>query len=139
MRRNRRAINLTMKIPQLSLLALALVIPVLALLRLSETLDYRLVGSYVFLVSLIGFLACFRDKRKAEGGTWRTPEATLHFIELAGGWAGSFAAQRHYRHKTSKTSYQVMFWLIVLLHQLIALDFILDWRFLSQLVQAAPG
>ena len=53
---------------------------------------------------------------------WRTPETTLHLFELAGGWPGALLAQQAFRHKTRKPSYQVAFWLIVVLHQALWID-----------------
>lgn len=53
------------------------------------------------------------DKRAAKNGRWRTPEKTLHLLSLAGGWPGALVGQRQFRHKTSKTSFQVIFWLTV--------------------------
>ena len=37
-------------------------------------------------------------------------------MELLGGWAGGWLGQRVWRHKTQKTSYRVVFWLIGVLH-----------------------
>ncbi len=56
------------------------------------------------------------DKSAAQAGKGRTSEANLHFFELAGGWPGALFAQYLYRHKYRKLSYQITFWLIVLLH-----------------------
>lgn len=56
------------------------------------------------------------DKRSAEKGEWRTPEWKLHLLEMLGGYLGSFAAQRFCRHKIKKVSYQITFWIIVLVH-----------------------
>ena len=42
--------------------------------------------------------------------------------------------QRAFRHKTAKVSYQIVFRLIVLIHQLVAIDFLLDWRFSRDLL-----
>jgi uncharacterized membrane protein YsdA (DUF1294 family)/cold shock CspA family protein len=68
---------------------------------------------------------CYRsDKLRAESGQWRIPEAHLHFVELLGGWPGAFLAQRKFRHKTRKVSFQFIFILIVVLHQLVAVDVI---------------
>lgn len=53
------------------------------------------------------------DKASAVQGNWRIPEATLHLLELGGGWPGALLAQTYYRHKTAKASYQTAFWLIV--------------------------
>lgn len=66
--------------------------------------------------SAITFAAYFIDKRAARLNRRRTPEATLHSLELLGGWPGALIAQRLLRHKTAKVRYQVVFWLIGALH-----------------------
>lgn len=66
--------------------------------------------------STIAFLMYARDKLRAIQGNWRIPESSLHLVEAAGGWPGAYIAQQMMRHKTVKTSYQLIFWLIVLLH-----------------------
>ena len=67
-------------------------------------------------VSLVTFIAYGLDKRAAKRGRSRIPEAWLHGLELLGGWPGAFVGQRLFRHKTRKTSYQIVFWLIGALH-----------------------
>lgn len=74
------------------------------------------------LVSVVTFCLYWSDKRKAQNDSWRTPEKILHAMELAGGWPGALVAQQVFRHKTRKVSYQVVFWLIVLLHQVFWID-----------------
>ncbi|RON10168.1 hypothetical protein BK659_08775 [Pseudomonas brassicacearum] len=74
------------------------------------------------VVSLLTFLLYWSDKRKARADSWRTPENVLHAIELAGGWPGALLAQQVFRHKTRKVSYQLVFWIIVLLHQVFWID-----------------
>ena len=74
------------------------------------------------VVSVIAFLMYWSDKRKAQTEGRRTPENILHAVELAGGWPGALIAQQVFRHKTRKLSYQVLFWVIVLLHQVFWLD-----------------
>ena len=74
------------------------------------------------LVSVVTFCLYWSDKRKAQSDSWRTPEKILHAMELAGGWPGALVAQQVFRHKTRKVSYQVVFWLIVLLHQVFWID-----------------
>jgi len=109
-------------------LAHLLVIPGYALSRLSPHVDWRvLVGTPVAL-SAFAFFVYRSDKRSAEAGEWRVSEATLHVIALIGGWPGAFLAQRAFRHKTSKASFQFVFWFVVLIHQFIAVDSLLDWR-----------
>ena len=70
------------------------------------------------VMSLVCFIATYRDKRKSLTRQWRTPERTLHLLELLGGWPGGLIAQQVLRHKTRKLSYQVIFWSIVALHGL---------------------
>lgn len=72
------------------------------------------------LMSLICFIAYYRDKQFAIKGQLRTPEVRLHLYELLGGWPGGLLAQRLIRHKNRKLSYQLLFWLIVLLHLAVA-------------------
>ncbi|KTB60423.1 hypothetical protein AO066_27225 [Pseudomonas fluorescens] len=74
------------------------------------------------VVSVIAFFLYWSDKRKAQTERWRTPENILHAVELAGGWPGALIAQQVFRHKTRKVSYQVLFWVIVLLHEVFWLD-----------------
>ncbi|WP_439124964.1 MAG: DUF1294 domain-containing protein [Pseudomonas rhizophila] len=74
------------------------------------------------LVSVVAFLLYWSDKRKARADAWRTPENVLHAVELAGGWPGALLAQQVFRHKTRKVSFQVVFWFIVLLHQVFWID-----------------
>ncbi|EPM70035.1 hypothetical protein A3SM_28103, partial [Pseudomonas syringae pv. actinidiae ICMP 18886] len=75
------------------------------------------------------------DKRQAGNGGQRTPENVLHTVELLGGWPGALLAQQAFRHKTRKVSFQVVFWLIVLVHQALWID----WLFLGKrLLQALP-
>ncbi|WP_321374234.1 DUF1294 domain-containing protein [Pseudomonas extremaustralis] len=74
------------------------------------------------VVSLLAFLLYWNDKRKARTDRWRIPENILHAVELAGGWPGALIAQQVFRHKTRKVSYQVLFWAIVLLHEVFWLD-----------------
>ena len=74
------------------------------------------------IVSVLAFFLYWSDKRKARTDAWRTPENVLHAVELAGGWPGALLAQQVFRHKTRKVSYQLLFWLIVLLHQVFWID-----------------
>lgn len=73
-------------------------------------------------VSVLAFFLYWSDKRKARSDSWRTPENVLHAVELAGGWPGALLAQQAFRHKTRKVSYQLVFWLIVLAHQVFWID-----------------
>ena len=74
------------------------------------------------LVSVLAFFLYWADKRKARADAWRTPENILHAVELAGGWPGALIAQQVFRHKTRKVSFQILFWMIVALHQVFWID-----------------
>lgn len=66
--------------------------------------------------SFVAVVAYARDKSAARNGGWRTKESTLHLFALAGGWPGALAAQRLLRHKSSKPSFQFVFWVTVILN-----------------------
>ncbi|MGE6385812.1 DUF1294 domain-containing protein [Pseudomonas sp. NPDC078416] len=74
------------------------------------------------LMSVIAFALYGYDKKQARQDGQRTPEKLLHATELLGGWPGALLAQQVFRHKTRKFSYQLVFWLIVLLHELFWMD-----------------
>lgn len=56
------------------------------------------------------------DKSAARNGQWRIRESTLNTLALLGGWPGALLAQRIFRHKSRKISFQIVFWLAVLLN-----------------------
>lgn len=115
------------------LLLALLVLPCLAILKTFEADSWPIVTGYLVLISLSTFGLYWHDKRRARNGGWRVTEKLLHLLELLGGWPAAFLAQRLLHHKNSKRSYQIAFWLIVALHQAIALDYLLAWRISSRL------
>jgi len=122
------------------LMVILLILPVMALHRLG--LGFRWIGAYGLVLSGLTYWTYVRDKRRAQEGEWRTPEARLHALELLGGWPGALMAQRRLRHKCSKGSYQFVFWLIVLAHQFAAFDSLRDWQLSRaglQWIQRTPG
>ena len=60
-------------------------------------------------VNAVTFIAYWIDKRAAQAQLRRTPEATLHLLELLGGWPAAWLAQRVLRHKSRKERYQLTF------------------------------
>ena len=70
-----------------------------------------------WIASGVSYLLYFSDKSAAgRRGVRRTPENTLHVVDLLGGWPGALIAQQAYRHKTVKASFQAVFWITVLLN-----------------------
>ena len=68
------------------------------------------------VMSALAFALYAADKRRAERGAWRISEATLHAVEMLGGWPGALLAQRIIRHKRRKPAYMLVFWAIVIVH-----------------------
>ena len=112
-----------------------LVFPVWAAIALSNHIDWRFVLSFFAVLSGLTFLFYWLDKRKAIQDQWRIPEGTLHLLELLGGWPAALLAQRFLRHKTKKAKYQLIFWLIVVLHQLTAVEYVAGGRILRSVLR----
>ncbi len=124
-----------MSVAALGLLMALLVVPAIALHRLASGIDWRVLVAVPLAGSLYSFFSYRSDKRRAEAGEWRIPESTLHLADLLGGWPGGFLAQRIFRHKTAKQSFQSVFWVVVLIHEFVAVDSLLGWRFTLRLIR----
>ena len=68
------------------------------------------------LLSTITFVVYGFDKLAAERGGKRVRERTLHLLALCGGWPGALAGQWLFRHKRRNRTFQVNFWLTVLMN-----------------------
>ena len=113
-----------------------LVPPALALPRVARELDLRILLPALIGINVVTYFLYARDKRRAQAGAWRIAETTLHLVALLGGWPAAFLAQRRFRHKISKTSFQVAYWLIVALHESATMDYLQGWRW-SQAIRDA--
>lgn len=120
--------------PKLLLHLLSGVLPAIGALRLAGQGSAWALFAYP-LMSVLAFGLYWHDKRSAQRSGWRTPEARLHLAELLGGWPGALIAQQVFRHKTRKLSFQLMFWLIVLAHQVLWLDYLYVQRLHALLLQ----
>ena len=78
-------------------------------------LPFHIIAIY-FGASMLTFLVYALDKSAAQAKRWRTKEDTLHVLALLGGWPGALMAQNWLRHKSKKTSFQVIFWITVALN-----------------------
>lgn len=72
-------------------------------------------AAYLVAVNLVTFLFYGYDKLIAGTSLLRIPEAILHALAVAGGSPAGLVAQRVFRHKTVKGSFQLVYWLIVVL------------------------
>ncbi len=68
------------------------------------------------VTSAVAYFAYGIDKSAAEKNRWRIRESTLHVFGVLGGWPGALAAQRRFRHKSTKASFQAAFRLTVVLN-----------------------
>jgi uncharacterized membrane protein YsdA (DUF1294 family) len=68
------------------------------------------------LDSVLTFVVYAWDKAAARNARRRTPESTLHFLGLLGGWPGGLLAQRALRHKSIKQPFRRVFWCTVVLN-----------------------
>ena len=82
-------------------------------LALGGILPWPLAITYLAMSTLSWTMYCL-DKFSAGRGARRTPEATLHLVDLLCGWPGGLVAHQQFRHKTAKASFQRMYWATVL-------------------------
>lgn len=113
----------------------SLVLPAYALHQ--QRVYPALASAVALCLSAVTYMAYVNDKRRALAGDWRITEATLHMLELFGGWPGAWIAQRRLRHKCSKVRYQCIFWAIILIHQFVAFDSLSDWSLSRPMIARA--
>jgi uncharacterized membrane protein YsdA (DUF1294 family)/cold shock CspA family protein len=123
------------RVQHLLVLLLLLLAPGRALWVLSGTVPFRYLAGYVAVIAGLTYAAYAWDKHRARTKGWREPESLLHLLELLGGWPGAFVAQCRLRHKRTKVRFQIVFWLIVALHQFAAVDYLRGWPVLRLAVQ----
>lgn len=70
---------------------------------------------YLVFISLVAGITFAVDKSKAKKGKWRVPEATLHWLEAAGGVLAVLLLMYTIRHKNAKFSYYWKTYFILLL------------------------
>lgn len=58
------------------------------------------IGVYILLINLAGFIMMGIDKDRAKRGAWRIPEKTLFTCALLGGSFGTTLGMSTFRHKT---------------------------------------
>jgi uncharacterized membrane protein YsdA (DUF1294 family)/cold shock CspA family protein len=101
-----------------------------------ETLPLFVLAIYA-ATSLLAYILYWVDKRAAENGTQRTPESSLQLLSLAGGWPGGLFAQRIFRHKSTKKSFQFVYWVTVFLNIIIL--FVVTSPFGRRILKALLG
>ena len=90
----------------------------LAVLVLTNRLSW-VVAPWYLALSAVTFVVYGIDKNSAQRNGWRVPERILQFLAFTGGWPGAWIAQQVLRHKTSKRSFQIEFWICVIVNLLL--------------------
>lgn len=80
---------------------------------------------YLIIINVIGFMAMWIDKKKAQNGSWRIPEKTLFTITLLGGGIGTILGMYAFRHKTKKLKFTIGFPVILISEIILLLMFLL--------------
>ena len=93
--------------------AISAVFMLLVFLYLSQKVHLLL--AYLFSINLATFLLYGYDKFISGGERLRVPELNLQALALLGGSPSALFAQKFFRHKTIKGSFQIVYWLIVIL------------------------
>lgn len=78
----------------------------------SKTLDNIL--AYLLAINIMTFLLYGYDKYISRSEKLRVPELNLQVLALLGGSPAALLAQKFFRHKTLKSSFQIVYWVIVL-------------------------
>lgn len=90
----------------------------------------------MMVMSIVVYRLYAYDKRQAIQYAWRVPQTIMQLGELAGGWPGAYIAQRRLRHKSTKKSYQSIFWGIILIYQIVGADMFFENQFSTELWDA---
>lgn len=63
-------------------------------------IQLKLIVVYLTVMTLLGFMSMYIDKKRAREHKWRIPEKTLFLIAILGGSIGTNLGMRVCRHKT---------------------------------------
>ena len=94
-------------------------------MNIEEIFTWKNILIYILSINLIGFLAMWLDKRKAEKGRWRIPEKTLFIITALGGGIGTITGMYVFRHKTKKLGFVIGFPFITILEIITFIYFVI--------------
>lgn len=83
--------------------------------------------AWLLAVNLVTFSTYGYDKSIAGSRRMRVPERALLLLALAGGSPAALIGMRVFHHKTSKDSFKVKFWLVVLVQAILVVIYLL-WR-----------
>jgi len=86
---------------------------IFAILYFYKIINHPIIN-YVIAINITTFLLYGYDKIISSTEKLRVPEYNLHALALLGGSPAGLSAQKFFRHKTIKGSFQLVYWFIVL-------------------------
>lgn len=96
--------------------AILFYLALVGLFFLSKQAIYQWILMVYTMSSLIAFALYAYDKLQAKRDGWRTPENTLHFWAVFGGWIGASIAHKVLNHKSRKPQFRMVFYITILLN-----------------------
>lgn len=91
----------------------------LTLFMLAFDWPLDLVTSWLIAITIVTFSTFGYDKAIAGGTTLRVPENILFALVFCGGTLGALLARPFFHHKTSKVSFRLKFWVVVIVQILL--------------------
>lgn len=98
---------------------ISVVVFVVLFLLFRYRLHFIALWAYLFALNLVGFGMYAVDKLAAKRVWFRVPEMLLQLLALLGATPAAIVAQQLLWHKTTKRSFQMLFWIIVLFQLLV--------------------
>ena len=86
----------------------------------SRLLFKNWIAGYLISITLVTFAFYGFDKHQSTRNRLRIPEVILHILALIGGTIGAILGQLTFRHKTQKSSFRIIFYLIITLQIILA-------------------
>jgi len=86
----------------------------LAIFLLKFRLHLQAFLAYALAINAVGFLLYILDKGLSLKGWLRVPESLLYLVTFLGATPAAIVAQQLFWHKTTKRSFQIIFWSIAL-------------------------
>jgi len=109
------------------LYGIAAIILTIASMMLLFYSGLHIVVSYIVSINLSTFLFYGYDKLIAGSSLLRVPEWVLHGLSMGGGSPAGLIAQKVFRHKTIKGSFQFVYWAIVVIQAIILVLLLIEF------------
>jgi uncharacterized membrane protein YsdA (DUF1294 family)/cold shock CspA family protein len=109
------------------LYGIAAIVVTIASMTLLYSSGLHIVVCYIVSINLSTFLFYGYDKTIAGSSLLRVPEWVLHGLSMGGGSPAGLIAQKAFRHKTIKGSFQFVYWAIVVIQAIILVLLLIEF------------